>query len=1177
MPYDAFISYASADRPLAQDLYDRLRAEGFKVWFDKARLDPGFNWHQEIEQGCENSRVLLPVLTPRWKQSDWTKFETYGAEAVIPLVYDGTWAEVRTPPLERFQAEKLDLASADADQWSRLFAALRRALAEPPPQKSERVDHLRYRANDYFTGREDDLIRIHEELHSNPRTVLTQGRVRAIAAMGGAGKTTLARHYAEKFWRCYPQIFWVDCRIGFEAEFVHIYDTLFSTRPEIGLTDADKAAKALHELSSQDCRLLILDNAEDEKSTMDWIAKTGGCHTLITSRFSGWPPAVIKTMYIYVLDKEPAIRFLLARSNRDAEGPEKDACEILAEKLGYLPLALEQAAAYIYEQGEWFTVADYLRLYDEATQDLLGMGALGSTEYPDSVATTWKPTIAKLPPLARTILRLCAFLADTPISIMTLIAGVETLRQYSESLFGEGLPETVGNPEVLVRGQLARLKAYSMIRLDGQSFSLHPLLQTVELLTQREAERRQAWSQATALLCSYLPPATWQEDCREQWTLKDYRLWGQTLHHIKKLRGHEREITGIPCTPPFLLAAINAYASQDEESAAIPIGRELCDYLDTATDASTDLLCKAKDSLAYLLKQSGLYREGLDAFQDLYQLLVQINGEDDIHALRARHNVACIMKLIGEIPAAEDIMRDVLARRKRVLGEEHYDTITSIHDLGWLLQERKDAFSEAEDLLRHALCYWKQTLDAGNPDIRAAASNLAGLLRKKGDYRQAEAVQRDLLEATQAVLGADHLTCFELKHNLGLFVYHCGRFEEARTIVAEVVDGYRRYLPPDHRDMLTAMQDLGTAMSSLNLWDEAESLLRDALSGYERTQGPDTTDTLRTVHNLSILLSDKGDLSGAEELARRVVETTERTLGPNHGDTIDAVGRLGVMLANQRKDSEAEPILKRSMLANEDALGSENTKTLDAVRNFAIVVERIGRHEEAETLYRRLRDTQERVLGPEHHNTLTTMQNLSDLLDKTGRPDEARILRLQRIQAITAKPDAAPLDLRTAAGDAYRLADYGLADTLLQRVLANGFELPGTHCHLARIALVTGDDAAATEHAAQAWEHRAEAPAYVLPRIIWFQLTARFLTGSGSTRPETEPPNLLGRLKTTLHVEGAHMEWTMTPVLDHLKPLLLPDDYALLDGLVAALNSPDKVAALDDHPAWRAAAPQPLE
>jgi len=85
MPYDCFISYASADIRLAEDLHRRLTAEGFTVWFDKVRLQPGFDWHREIEQGCENSRILLPILTPRWRNSDWTKYETYGAEAEAHL------------------------------------------------------------------------------------------------------------------------------------------------------------------------------------------------------------------------------------------------------------------------------------------------------------------------------------------------------------------------------------------------------------------------------------------------------------------------------------------------------------------------------------------------------------------------------------------------------------------------------------------------------------------------------------------------------------------------------------------------------------------------------------------------------------------------------------------------------------------------------------------------------------------------------------------------------------------------------------------------------------------------------------------------------------------------------------------------------------------------------------
>src|SRR4051812_27163735 len=99
--YDAFISYASPDLTFAEEVHGRLTAAGFRVWFDKARLELGCDWHKEIEAGCEASRVLLPILTPRWKQSEWTKFETYGAEAVIPLIVEGNFKDIATPPLTR--------------------------------------------------------------------------------------------------------------------------------------------------------------------------------------------------------------------------------------------------------------------------------------------------------------------------------------------------------------------------------------------------------------------------------------------------------------------------------------------------------------------------------------------------------------------------------------------------------------------------------------------------------------------------------------------------------------------------------------------------------------------------------------------------------------------------------------------------------------------------------------------------------------------------------------------------------------------------------------------------------------------------------------------------------------------------------------------------------------------
>jgi hypothetical protein len=128
---ELFISYASGDVDRAAALHTRLVAEGFRVWFDKLRLTPGCDWHREIEAGCETSRVILPLITLGWAKSEWTRYETYAHDAVIPVLVEGKAEDVMPPPLRRWNAVALDPLAADDGVWRALLAAIRAKLAEP--------------------------------------------------------------------------------------------------------------------------------------------------------------------------------------------------------------------------------------------------------------------------------------------------------------------------------------------------------------------------------------------------------------------------------------------------------------------------------------------------------------------------------------------------------------------------------------------------------------------------------------------------------------------------------------------------------------------------------------------------------------------------------------------------------------------------------------------------------------------------------------------------------------------------------------------------------------------------------------------------------------------------------------------------------------------------------------
>jgi hypothetical protein len=97
--------------------------------------------------------------------------------------------------------------------------------------------------------------------------------------------------------------------------------------------------------------------------------------------------------------------------------------------------------------------------------------------------------------------------------------------------------------------------------------------------------------------------------------------------------------------------------------------------------------------------------------------------------------------------------QDTLARR-RVLGEDHPDTLTSADNLAMLLSrlgESQAARELAEDILAR-----RRVQGEDHPDILRSAFILAGELTELGEYQAARELNEDILARRRRVLGDDH-------------------------------------------------------------------------------------------------------------------------------------------------------------------------------------------------------------------------------------------------------------------------------------------------------------------------------------------------------------------------------------------------------------------------------------
>jgi hypothetical protein len=454
-----------------------------------------------MQRASAEAQRTIAVLSPGYLAAVYTQPEWAAAFARDPSGEKGTLlpVQVRECRLEGLlpQIVYIDLVGLnETAAKERLLAGARfgrakpttapafpgeaaRAVPERPrfPGPPPAVWNVPQARNPNFTGREEMLADLRAALASGQAAALTQ----AIHGLGGVGKTQLAIEYAYRHRADYSLAWWV--RAEEPAALAGDYAAMAAALdlPQKDAREQAVIVEAVRRWLEQSTGwLLVFDNAGEPAVIREYLPRSAGGHVIITSRNPAWG-TVAKPLGVQVFERPTSVEFLLKRTGQT----DQEAAGKLAEALGDLPLALEQAAAYVEATAD--SLSGYLRMFREQQAELLKRPSPSSDT---TVAATWELSfqqVERRSPPAAALLNLCAFLAPDDIPLDIVQQAPKLPRPLAKA----------ATDAVQFGDATAALRRFSLVSRSGATLSVHRLVQAVT--RERMAEdARKRWAAAAA-------------------------------------------------------------------------------------------------------------------------------------------------------------------------------------------------------------------------------------------------------------------------------------------------------------------------------------------------------------------------------------------------------------------------------------------------------------------------------------------------------------------------------------------------------------------------------------------------------------------------------------------------------------------------------------------------------
>ncbi len=827
---DFFISYTSADKKWAEWIAWQLEEAQYSTILQAWDFQPGMDFVLEMDKATRVARCTIVVLSPGYLSARYTQPAWAVAFRRDPKSEKGALLPVR---VQKCEVEGLlgpivyiDLVDLDeATAHERLLVGVRqgvrheRGKPETAPgfpgagqhtiPVSQRfpgvlppIWNIPYPRNPYFTGREDILKKLYDVLRISKTAAITQPQ--AISGLGGIGKTQSAVEYAYRYHNDYQAVLWIqaETRQLLISDFVVVAGLL--NLPEKDVQDQNKAVEAIKRwLKEHREWLLIFDNADDLAMVREFIPLAFGGHILLTTRAEAMG-RLAHRIEIEKMEPEEGALFLLRRASIIVESDlldkaseaERNKAKEVSQEMDGLPLALDQAGAYIEETA--CGLADYLDLYQKHGATLRKRRGGLVADHPESVATTWSLSFGKIElfnPAAAELLRLCAFLAPDAIP--------EEIITESAPDLGPVLQPVAADPFEL-NAAIEALHKFSLIKRDPdvKTLTIHRLVQVV-IKDGMDQDTQRQWAERAVRAVSEVFPSgefeTWT-DCERclphAQICADYikqngmnfpeaaQLLNQVGYYFYK-RGQYKQAE--PLLQLCLQIREQALGQEHPETARILTNLGRLYFVQGKYDQAELLLqralalrervlgpedyrtARALNNLAELYRVQGKYEQAEPLYYCALTIYEKVKGSKDSTTARVLNNLAELYRVQGKYEQAEPLYYRALTIREQVLVSQHPDTATSFDGLAQLYNAQ-GKYEQAEQFYQRALTIYEQSPGLLHPDMSRSLNNLAELYRSQGKYDQAEPLLQRALVIVEKQLGLEHLNTVTARENYNAFI-----------------------------------------------------------------------------------------------------------------------------------------------------------------------------------------------------------------------------------------------------------------------------------------------------------------------------------------------------------------------------------------------------------------------